>query len=181
MITFDKLAKKIKTRKYVGPKLFKFILLVVVLGLSASVGIAIFFFGQSTVGTQISSITGELNSQCSAQLKNQETLVEKYRQDLQVQAEQGSYDRIRMGDATNILLALQNYNFDKNGLPEKLGDLAKGDFYSGNLNDPETGNEYFYKKIDAKNYILCFYLSTGIWGTNKSQCPNNEIIEISIE
>jgi len=149
----------------------KTIILLLVLGFVAVSVIAIYFFGNRWAAVQISTASKEISNQYENRLKDQEILIEKYRQDQKNQAELNSFDRIRMGDATNILLALQNYNFEKNNLPGTLKDLAAGDFYNGNLIDPQTGNEYFYEKIDAQNYILCFYLSTGIWGTNKNQCP----------
>jgi hypothetical protein len=132
---------------------------------------AVYFWGNRSAGVQINAISRELKNHYEALFSNQEIQIEKYRRDLEIQAEDNSYDRIRMGDATNILLALQNYNFENGNLPDGLKDLAKDDFYNGNLTDPESGGEYFYKKIDSQNYILCFYLSSGIWGTNKNQCP----------
>jgi len=133
--------------------------------------VAVYFWGNKSAGAQINAISREIKNHYETLFSSQEIQIEKYRRDLEIQAEDNSYDRIRMGDATNILLALQNYNFEKSNLPDDLKDLAKDDFYNGNLTDPKSGGEYFYKKIDSQNYILCFYLSTGIWGTNKSQCP----------
>jgi len=111
---------------------------------------------------------------CQANLSDQVSVLDQCNSGLKQQSELNSYDRIRMSDATNILLALQNYNFDKSDLPQSLKDLAAGSYYSGNLADPESGTAYYYKKTDSQNYVLCFYLSTGVWGTNKSQCPAKE-------
>ncbi|MFA6376229.1 MAG: hypothetical protein WCX69_02390 [Candidatus Paceibacterota bacterium] len=171
------LKDELSEEKTVNFSFIKVIIFILVLAFAAVAIFAIYFFGNKSTGAQISAISKELNKQYDARFKNQETQIEKYRQDLQLQAELGSYDRIRMGDATNILLALQNYSFEKNNLPANLKELSQGNYYDGNFNDPESGTEYYYKKLDAENYILCIYLSSGTWGTNKSQCPTSPTSE----
>ena len=100
--------------------------------------------------------------------------LEKCQEDLKKQAEEYAYDKVRISDTTNILLALQDYNFDTGNLPESLEELKKKKYLDGNLLDPEFGKPYYYKKLSPEDYILCIYLSTGVWGTNVKDCPSKE-------
>jgi len=100
--------------------------------------------------------------------------LEKCQKDLQKQSEEYAYDKVRISDTTNILLALQDYNFDTGNLPESLEELKKKNYLDGNLLDPEFGKSYYYKKLSPEDYILCIYLSTGVWGTNVKNCPSKE-------
>ncbi len=100
--------------------------------------------------------------------------LKKCQKDLKRQAEEYAYDKVRIADATNILLALQDYNFDTGNLPESLEGLKQKNYLDGNLSDPEFGKPYYYKKLSPEDYVLCIYLSTGVWGTNVKECPNKE-------
>lgn len=84
-----------------------------------------------------------------------------------------SVDKTRLSDAGNIIAGIQKYNYDKKKLPEKLTDMLVGNYIPKEYEDPEFGKPYFYKKQNS-NYILCFYLSTGMWGVNTSGCPSKE-------
>ena len=170
---FDFLKQK-NCKKISSAALLKIFFMTVILGIIIVTGMGLYFWGQRTVGAQMGGISGDLANRYDAALKSQQAQLDACNKNLKVQAETNSFDRIRMGDATNILLAIQNYGFDKNGLPDNLEELSKNDYYAGNLTDPQFGAEYYYKKIDSQNYILCFYLSTGVWGTNKSKCPTKE-------
>jgi len=108
--------------------------------------------------------------QCQADMKQ---LAEQDRTNLKYLAEQNSYDRVKLGDTTNILLALKDFNFDNGDLPQKLSEL-NGNYLNGNTIDAQYNKEYYYKKISNQDYCLCVYLSTGVWGTNKNQCPTKE-------
>jgi len=59
-------------------------------------------------------------------------------------------------------------------LPESLEELKKKNYLDGNLVDPEFGKPYYYKKLSPEDYVLCVYLSTGVWGTNIKDCPSKE-------
>jgi len=98
--------------------------------------------------------------------------LEKCQTDSQKAAEQNAYDEVRTSDATNILLALQDYNYAQSNLPDNLDQLKTGGYLDGNVNDPEAGKPYYYKKLSPTDYVLCVYLTTGIWGTDTSQCPS---------
>jgi len=100
--------------------------------------------------------------------------LEDCQKEFREQSEKFAYDKVRIADTTNILLALQDYNFDKGNLPSDLNELKKGEYFDGNLSDPELGRTYYYKKLSSVDYVLCVYLTTGTWGTNISQCPGKK-------
>lgn len=107
--------------------------------------------------------------------------LEKCQQNFQGMSENYAYDKIRISDTTNVLLALQDYNFSKSDLPNSLDDLVKGKFLDGNLIDPELGAPYYYKKNSPVDYVLCVYLSTGVWGSSINQCLSKEDFLASIK
>jgi len=111
----------------------------------------------------------------SAQLKEIKTKLEKCQKSLTEETEKISYDKVRMSDASNILLAIQEYYFEKRHLPPSLSDLKTEGYLGGeaNLTDPETGKPYYYKIEDDK-FTLCIYLSTGVWGMSTDRCPSRE-------
>ena len=146
------------------------VLFAVVLAMTVAILFAIKNSGIMGQSSAANSCQDDLRN-CQANVSDQASAIDQCNSGVKQQSETNSFDRVRMSDATNILLALQNYNFDKGDLPQNLKTLAAGDYYSGNLADPESGTNYYYKKIDSQNYVLCFYLSTGVCGTNKSQCP----------
>ncbi len=85
------------------------------------------------------------------------------------------FDRIRLSDSQNILLAVQDFYFQKNSLPNNLADLKGEGFLdlTMNLNDPETNQPYFYE--NRKNdFVLCIKISDGIKGMNTTSCPVSE-------
>jgi hypothetical protein len=98
--------------------------------------------------------------------------LQKCQTDSQKAAEQNAYDEVRTSDATNILLALQDYNYSQSDLPDNLDVLKTGGYLDGNINDPEAGKPYFYEKLSPVDYVLCVYLTTGVWGTNTGRCPS---------
>lgn len=96
-------------------------------------------------------------------------------EELKNQVERSAYDKIRISDATNILLALQDYNFEKGNLPQNLSALKNGVYLvAGDISDPEFGKSYYYQRKSPVDYILCIYLLTGVWGTNIADCPSQE-------
>ena len=66
------------------------------------------------------------------------------------------FDRVRLEDVSNILLAIQDYYFQKNTFPESLDDLKKGEYLDPNsrLIDPGTNQPYFYEKRE-QDFVLC--------------------------
>ncbi len=102
------------------------------------------------------------------------TSLENCQQELRQNSEKYSYDKVKIANTTNILLALQDYNYDKGDLPKSLELLREKGYLDGNINDPEYNQPYHYERISAEEYILCIYLSTGTWGTNTEQCPSLE-------
>lgn len=157
----------------VSLSVIEIVLLIVVIIILAAGALFMFKNSRPAAPASASPCQDDLRN-CQANLSGQMMALDQCDSGLKRQSEVNSYDKVRMSDATNILLALQNYNFDKGDLPQKLKDLAAGGYYNQNTTDPESGSPYFYKKIDTQNYVLCFYLSTGVWGTNKDQCPSKE-------
>jgi len=100
--------------------------------------------------------------------------LEKCQKEIQGLSEKYAYDKVRIADVTNILLSLQDYSFDKGNLPESLQKLKDGQYLDGNIADPEFGKPYYYKKLSPSDYVLCVYLSNGVWGTNISLCPSKD-------
>lgn len=82
------------------------------------------------------------------------------------------FDRIRLEDSTNILLAIQDFIREKDSLPESLFDLKKQKFLDveARLADPETNYPYFYEKRSG-SFILCIWLSDMVKGVNTIDCP----------
>jgi len=126
------------------------------------------------VGGGIFYIKNILQKSYQERLTEKISGLEKCQKDLKKQAEEYAYDKVRIADTTNILLALQDYNFDTGNLPESLEELEKKNYLDGNLSDPEFGKPYYYKKLSPEDYVLCIYLSTGVWGTNVKECPSKE-------
>jgi len=126
------------------------------------------------VGGGIFYIKNILQKSYQERLTEKISGLEKCQKDLKKQAEEYAYDKVRIADTTNILLALQDYNFDTGNLPESLEELKKKNYLDGNLLDPESGKPYYYKKLSPEDYVLCIYLSTGVWGTNIKDCPSKE-------
>lgn len=100
--------------------------------------------------------------------------LETCRKEVQTVSEKYAYDKVRTADVTNILLSLQDYSFDRGNLPESLQKLKDGQYLDGNISDPEFGKPYYYKKLSPSDYVLCIYLSNGVWGTNTSSCPSKD-------
>ena len=126
------------------------------------------------VGGGIFYIKNILQKSYQERLAEKISGLEKCQKDLKKQAEEYAYDKVRIADTTNILLALQDYNFDMGDLPESLEELKTKDYLDGNLSDPEFDKLYYYKKLSPEDYVLCIYLSTGVWGTNVKDCPSKE-------
>ncbi|HTX86434.1 MAG TPA: SH3 domain-containing protein [Candidatus Nanoarchaeia archaeon] len=124
------------------------------------------------VGGGIYYLKGVVQKSYEERLAEKIASLEKCQQDSQKQAETNAYDRVRISDTTNVLLALQDYNFSKDDLPANLADLKTGGYLDGNIVDPETGKPYYYGKLSPADYVLCVYLSSGVWGTNTGQCPS---------
>ena len=173
--------RKFFTLNIISLSLVKIMLVMLVWGAIFFVGGAYFlqngaltaFMRSSAFESLVKTIKSSVE-ECRLNSSAQAKLLESCQQDLKIETEKSGYDKVRIADATNILLSMQNYNFDKGVLPASLQVLGQEKYYSGNTSDPESGIPYFYKKIDKENYIFCVYLSTGIWGTNRSQCPDKE-------
>jgi hypothetical protein len=83
------------------------------------------------------------------------------------------FDRMRLKDASNILLAIQDFYFQKNTFPESLEGLEKTGYLdpSSRLIDPGTSQPYFYQKRE-QDFVLCVWLSDMIKGVNATSCPS---------
>jgi len=90
------------------------------------------------------------------------------------------FDRVRLEDVSNILLAIQDYYFQKNTFPESLDDLKKDEYLDPNsrLIDPGTNQPYFYQKRE-QDFVLCIWLSDMLKGVNTTSCPSTDIKESS--
>ena len=128
----------------------------------AIVGGGIFYLKSVFQESYENNVSGKINS------------LESCQQELRQNSEKYSYDKVKIANTTNILLALQDYNYDKGDLPKSLELLKEKGYLDGSINDPEYNQPYYYERISAEEYILCIYLSTGIWGTNTEQCPTLE-------
>ena len=84
------------------------------------------------------------------------------------------FDRVRLEDASNLLLALQEYYFQKSFFPATLEELKKQGYLSSGarLNDPETNQSYFYKQRQD-DFVLCIQLSDMLKGVNTASCPSS--------
>lgn len=128
----------------------------------AIVGGGIFYLKSIFQESYENNVSGKINS------------LESCQQELRQNSEKYSYDKVKIANTTNILLALQDYNYDKGDLPKSLDVLKEKDYLDGNINDPEYNQPYYYERISSEEYTLCIYLSTGTWGTNTEQCPTLE-------
>lgn len=82
------------------------------------------------------------------------------------------FDRVRLEDTSNILLALQDYSFQKNMFPESLESLKNEGYLDQNsrLHDPGTNQLYFYEKREH-DFVFCIRLSDMQKGVNTTNCP----------
>lgn len=159
---------KEKSKKSFWKKFFKILTVEFVLLLILEIFLVV------VVGGGIFYIRNIFQKSYEERLSEKVSGLEKCQKDLKKQTEEYAYDKVRIADAINILLALQDYNFNTENLPESLEELKKKKYLEGNLLDPEFGKSYYYKKLSPEDYILCIYLSTGVWGTNIKKCPNKE-------
>lgn len=83
------------------------------------------------------------------------------------------FDRLRIEDASNLLLALQDYQLDNRSFPESLEALKKDGYLdaSGRLADPASNLPYYYARR-GESFILCIYLSDMIKGYNTAECSS---------
>lgn len=90
------------------------------------------------------------------------------------------FDRVRLEDVSNILLAIQDYYFQKNIFPETLENLKKDGYLDPNarLVDPGTNQSYFYQKRE-QDFVLCIWLSDMLKGVNTASCPSSKNEESS--
>jgi uncharacterized protein YgiM (DUF1202 family) len=87
-----------------------------------------------------------------------------------------NFDLERVVDVSNIILAIQDYYYQKSNLPNDLEMLRAKDFLTdeNRIIDPETGLSYYYTKRDI-DFVLCVTLSTGIHhGFNVDECDEVE-------
>jgi len=126
------------------------------------------------VGAGVHYIKDIFQADYEKRLTEKVVSLDKCQQDLRKQSEQSAYDKVKISDTTNILLALQDYSFDEGILPASLEELIIDKYLGSNLNDPEFRRPYYYKKLSAAEFVFCVYLSTGVWGTNMDQCPTKE-------
>ncbi len=84
------------------------------------------------------------------------------------------FDRVRIEDVSNLLLALQDYNFDTGSFPLSLEELKDKGYLGKNrrLIDPGTNQPYFYQKRE-NDFVLCVWLSDMIKGVNTANCPSD--------
>ncbi len=122
------------------------------------------------VGGGIFYIKGVVQKSYEDRLREKITTLEE----LEKQSEQNAYDKVKISDTTNILLALQDYNYEKGDLPRTLSELKNGAYLAGYVADPELGKPYYYQRKSSTEYVLCVYLSTGLWGANIAYCPSKE-------
>jgi len=85
------------------------------------------------------------------------------------------FDRVRLEDVSNILLAIQDYYFQKNTFPESLESLKNAGYLDPNsrLIDPGTNQQYFYEKRE-QDFVLCVRLSDMLKGVNTTSCPSTD-------
>ena len=90
------------------------------------------------------------------------------------------FDRVRLEDVSNILLAIQDFYFQKNTFPESLENLKKAGYLdpSSRLIDPSTSQPYFYQKRE-QDFVLCIWLSDMLKGVNTTSCPSSNSKEPS--
>lgn len=85
------------------------------------------------------------------------------------------FDRVRLEDISNIILALQDYQFTNRAFPETLEILKEKGYLDPNarLADPGTSQPYFYQKRPQGDFVLCAWLSDMVKGVNTAQCPSD--------
>lgn len=90
------------------------------------------------------------------------------------------FDRVRLEDANNILLAIQDFYFQKNAFPGSLESLKEAGYLdpSSRLIDPSTNQPYFYQKREH-DFVLCVRLSDMLKGVNTASCPSSNSKESS--
>lgn len=83
------------------------------------------------------------------------------------------FDRVRLEDVGNILLAIQDFYFQKSTFPESLEGLKKAGYLDQNsrLIDPGTNQPYFYQRRE-QDFVLCIWLSDMLKGVNTTSCPS---------
>ncbi|MCL5257678.1 MAG: hypothetical protein M1505_00335 [Patescibacteria group bacterium] len=81
------------------------------------------------------------------------------------------FDRIRVEDAANILLAIQDYYYSNQAFPNNLEELKKQGYLDSKaeLSDPQTHKYYFYKNR-GNDFVFCVWLSDKVKGVNVSAC-----------
>ncbi len=91
------------------------------------------------------------------------------------------FDRVRLEDVGNILLATQDFYFQKSTFPESLEDLKKAGYLDPNsrLIDPGTNQPYFYQKRE-QDFVLCIWLSDMLKGVNTTSCPSSNSKETPV-
>ncbi len=126
-----------------------------------------FFYGESTPPIGDQKQTDELRKSLT-DAENKNVVAEKKIATLQ-------FDYIRLQDSQNILLAIQDFYFQKNGLPNSLANLKEEGFLdqTTSLNDPETKQPYFYENR-TDDFVLCINLSDTLKGMNTTSCPTSE-------
>lgn len=83
------------------------------------------------------------------------------------------FDIIRIQNASNIILAIQDFYYQNSDFPDSLATLEKQGLLDStiSLNDPENNKPYFYQKR-AQDFVLCIRLSDSIKGVNTDSCPS---------
>ncbi len=82
------------------------------------------------------------------------------------------FDRVRIEDVSNLLLALQDFNLTTDSFPQTLDELKEKGYLDKNqrLTDPGTNKPYFYQNR-GNDFVLCVWLSDMIKGVNTNKCP----------
>jgi hypothetical protein len=147
---------KVITFEYASLSILEILIILVI------VGVGVFYIRSVFQKSYENNISGKIIS------------LERCQQELRQNSEKYSYDKVKIANTTNILLALQDYNFDTGNLPKSLEILKEKEYLSADIVDPEYSQPYYYQRLSVEEYVLCIYLSTGTWGTNTEQCPTLE-------
>lgn len=92
---------------------------------------------------------------------------------MQELASELEYDRLRLEDVTNILLALQDYQYDHRGFPNTLQELREKGYLDPQtrLADPSTHVPYYYRP-EGSEFVFCINLTDMVKGVNPARCPH---------
>ncbi len=98
--------------------------------------------------------------------------LEEQLQTLTIKIKKLEFDRVRLENGTNILLATKHFYIEKNTFPQSLEDLKKAGYLDQDMaiKDPESGKQYYYQ-ARSEDFVFCMKLSDKIKGVNIEDCP----------